>query len=99
MAKKEEGTTEGAPAAKKRAPNAAFMKPLTPSAELAAVIGDTPLPRTEVTKKLWEYIKLHNLQDPAAKTIINADTKLQAVFGKPSVSMFEMTKLVGAHLK
>ena len=98
MAKKDDGTTPDG-ATKKRAPNAAFMKPLTPSPELAAVIGDTPLPRTEVTKKLWVYIKQHNLQDPAAKTVINADTKLQAVFGKPSASMFEMTKLVGAHLK
>ncbi len=84
---------------KKRAPNAAFMKPLTISAELAAVIGSTPMPRTEVTKKIWEYIKQNNLQDPANKRNINADEKLLAVFdGKPQVSMFEMTKLVSKHL-
>lgn len=99
MTKKDVAAPDGAATPKKRAPSAAFMKPLTPSAELAAVVGDAPLPRTEVTKKLWEYIKLHNLQDPSAKTMINADAKLQAVFGKATVSMFEMTKLVGAHLK
>lgn len=83
-----------------RKPNAAFMKPLTPSAALAEVVGDKPLPRTEVTKKLWVYIKKNNLQDPKKKTQINADAKLEAVFGgKKSVSMFEMTKLVGKHLK
>ena len=80
--------------------NAAFMKPMTPSAELAEVIGSTPVPRTEVTKKLWEYIKKHKLQDPANKRNINADDKLKKVFdGKSTVSMFEMTKLVGKHLK
>lgn len=102
MAKKvtESSDAGGAPkVVKKRAPSAAFMKPLAPSAELAAVIGDAPLPRTEVTRKLWEYIKAHNLQDPQKKTNINADAKLRAVFGKDTVSMFEMTKLVGAHLK
>jgi upstream activation factor subunit UAF30 len=90
--------TAAAPAAKKRAPNAAFMKAMTPSAALAAVIGATPAPRTEVTKKIWEYIKANNLQDPKAKTMINADAKLKVIFGKPQVSMFEMTKLVNAHL-
>jgi chromatin remodeling complex protein RSC6 len=85
-------------AAAKRKPNPAFMKALTPSADLAAVIGATPLPRTEVTKKMWEYIKKHDLQDPAKKTMINADAKLKVIFGKPQVSMFEMTKLVNAHL-
>ena len=80
--------------------NAAFMKPTTPSAELAEVIGEAPVPRTEVTKKLWDYIKKHKLQDPANKRNINADDKLKKVFdGKSTVSMFEMTKLVGKHLK
>ncbi len=91
-----------APATKeaaKRTPNAAFMKPLTPSAHLAAIIGDKPLPRTEVTKKVWEYIKKHSLQDALNKRMINADAKLQAIFKKAQVSMFEMTKLISAHLK
>ena len=88
-----------APAAKKRTPNAGFMKPMTLSAELAAVIGDKPMPRTEVTKKLWEYIKKNKLQDPKNKRNINADAKLKVIFKKPTVSMFEMTKLVSAHLK
>lgn len=83
-----------------RKPNAAFMKPLTPSAILAAVVGSTPLPRTEVTKKVWEYIKKHNLQNAANKRNIDADEKLKAVFGgKKQVSMFEMTKLISDHLK
>ena len=85
--------------AKPRQPSAAFMKPLTPSAQLAAVVGSTPMPRTEVVKKMWEYIKKHNLQDAANKRMINADDKLKPIFGKPQVSMFEMTKLVSAHLK
>ena len=85
--------------AKKRAPSAAFMKALTPSAALAAVIGDQALPRTEVTKKLWEYIKKNDLQDQAKKTMINADAKLKEIFKKAQVSMFEMTKLISAHLK
>ncbi|GAA0742965.1 SWIB/MDM2 domain-containing protein [Ideonella azotifigens] len=84
--------------AKKRTPNAAFMKAMTPSATLAAVIGDKPMPRTEVTKKVWEYIKKNGLQDPAAKTMINADAKLKEIFKKPQVSMFEMTKLINGHL-
>jgi chromatin remodeling complex protein RSC6 len=75
------------------------MKALTPSAALAAVIGDKPLPRTEVTKKLWDYIKKNKLQDSAKKTMINADAKLKEIFKKAQVSMFEMTKLVGEHLK
>jgi chromatin remodeling complex protein RSC6 len=90
-------TAKKAPAAK-RAPNAAFMKPMTPSATLAAVIGSTPMPRTEVTKKVWEYIKKHNLQDAANKRNINADDKLKPIFQKDQVSMFEMTKLISAHL-
>jgi chromatin remodeling complex protein RSC6 len=82
-----------------RKPNAAFMKPVTPDAALAAVVGSTPLPRTELTKKLWVYIKKNGLQDKKVKTQINADDKLKAVFGgKKSVSMFEMTKLVSNHL-
>ena len=87
------------PAAKTpRKPNAAFMKPLKPSAALAAVIGSAPVPRTEVVKKMWEYIKKHNLQDAANKRMINSDAKLMPVFGVKQVSMFEMTKLIGKHL-
>lgn len=82
-----------------RKPNAAFMKPLTPSTQLAAVVGSTPLPRTEVTKKIWDYIKANNLQDAANRRNINADAKLRPIFGKDQVSMFEMTKLVSQHLK
>ena len=86
--------------ASKRKPNAAFMKAMTPSAVLAAVIGSTPMPRTEVTKKIWEYIKKNKLQDAINKRMINADEKLKQVFGgKPKVSMFEMTKMVSNHLK
>jgi upstream activation factor subunit UAF30 len=82
-----------------RKPNAAFMKPMTLSPVLAAVIGAAPMPRTEVTKKIWEYIKKHKLQDEANKRNINADDKLKAVFGgKAQVSMFEMTKLISGHL-
>ena len=84
----------------KRKPNAAFMKPMTPSASLAAVIGSTPVPRTEVTKKLWAYIKKNDLQDSKNRRNINADDKLKEVFGgKKQVSMFEMTKLISKHLK
>ncbi len=86
--------------AAKRKPNAAFMKAMTPSSTLGAVIGTTPLPRTEVTKKIWEYIKKNKLQDAVNRRMINADDKLKAVFGgKGKVSMFEMTKLVSNHLK
>jgi chromatin remodeling complex protein RSC6 len=87
------------PAAKKRAPNAAFMKAMTPSAALAAIIGNKALPRTEVTKKVWAYIKKHGLQDQAKKTMINADAKLKEIFKQAQVSMFEMTKLINSHLK
>lgn len=84
----------------KRKPNAAFMKPMTPSADLAAVIGSSAQPRTQITKKIWEYIKKHKLQDSKNKRMINADEKLKSVFGgKKQVSMFEMTKLVSKHLK
>ena len=83
----------------KRKPNAAFMKAMTPSAILAEVIGDKAVPRTEVVKKLWQYIKKHSLQDPKERRMINADDKLKAVFGgKKQVSMFEMTKLVNKQL-
>ena len=76
------------------------MKAMTPSADLAAVVGSTPLPRTEVTKKVWDYIKKLDLQDAANRRMINADDKLKAVFGgKAQVSMFEMTKLISDHLK
>ena len=82
-----------------RKPNAAFMKPVTPDATLAAVVGSTPLPRTELTKKLWAYIKKNKLQDAKVRTQINADDKLKPVFGgKSKVSMFEMTKLVSSHV-
>jgi len=92
-----------AKAAKKtsaRKPSAAFMRPVTPSAALAEVVGDKPIPRTEVTKRLWAYIKKNGLQDKSNKRMINADDRLKAVFGgKSNVNMFEMTKLVGKHLK
>ena len=85
--------------AKKRKPNAAFMKPMSTSSTLAAVIGSGAMPRTEVTKKLWAYIKKHGLQDSKNRRMINADDKLKAVFGgKSQVSMFDMTKLVSKHL-
>ena len=91
------------PAAKKpaakRKPNAAFMKPLTPSAALAAVIGAAAQPRTEVTSKLWAYIKKNNLQDKVNKRLVNADAKLKEIFGKAQVSMFEMAGLIGKHVK
>jgi chromatin remodeling complex protein RSC6 len=103
-AKKAKPAKKAAPKKKasgaKRKPNAAFMKPMTPSASLAAVIGSTPVPRTEVTKKLWAYIKKNDLQDSKNRRNINADDKLKDVFGgKRTVSMFEMTKLVAGHLK
>ena len=85
--------------AKKRKPNAAFMKPMNTSSTLAAVIGSGAMPRTEVTKKLWAYIKKNGLQDKSNRRMINADDKLRAVFGgKSQVSMFDMTKLVSKHL-
>lgn len=84
----------------KRKASAAFMKPVQPDEKLAAVVGSEPLPRTDVTRKLWDYIRSHNLQDPENKTFIRADEKLKAVFdGKERVSMFEMTKLVYGHAK
>jgi chromatin remodeling complex protein RSC6 len=96
MAKKKAKKSGG----KKRKPNAAFMKPMTPSSTLAAVIGSSAMPRTEVTKKIWGYIKRNGLQDKKNKRMINSDDKLKPVFGgKSQVSMFEMTKLVNKHLK
>jgi len=83
----------------KRKPNAAFMRPLTPSATLAAIIGSAPMPRTEVTSKIWAYIKKNKLQDAVNRRMINADDKLKALFGKAQASMFELTKYVSKHLK
>lgn len=84
--------------AKKRSPNAAFMKPLKPDAALAAVVGSAPLPRTEIVKKLWDYIKANKLQDPKNKRNINADAKLKPIFGKDQVTMFELAGLIGKHV-
>jgi chromatin remodeling complex protein RSC6 len=84
----------------KKQPSAAFLKPVQPDEKLAAIIGSEPLARTDVTRKLWDYIRSHNLQDPENKTFIRADDKLKEVFdGKDRVSMFEMTKLVFGHVK
>jgi chromatin remodeling complex protein RSC6 len=84
----------------KRKPSAAFLKPVQPDEKLAAVIGNEAVPRTEVTRKLWNYIREHNLQDPTNKTRINADEKLKQVFeGRSQVTMFEMTKLVFGHVR
>ena len=112
MATKKKGAKKGKKSAKKasrktakrggakRKPNAAFMKPMNPDAALAAVVGSSAMPRTEITKKLWQYIKRNGLQDAKERRMINADDKLKAVFGgKGRVSMFEMTKLVNKHLK
>ena len=91
------------PAAKKksaRKPNAAFMKPLTPSATLAEVVGNKALPRTEIVKKIWDYIKKNGLQDKKNKRMLNADAKLKTVFGgKSQISMFELAKVVSKHVK
>jgi upstream activation factor subunit UAF30 len=101
MATKKKAPAKKKAAAKKsggKKANSAFMKPMTPSEMLAAVIGSSPVPRTEVTKKLWAYIKKNKLQDAAKKTMINADAKLKPIFKKAQVSMFEMTKLISKHL-
>lgn len=96
-AKKSSGRKKSA---SKRTPSAAFMKPMTPSAQLGAVVGTNPMPRTEVTKKLWNYIKRKGLQDSKNRRMINADDNLRPVFGgSKQVSMFEMTRLVNKHLK
>ena len=92
------GASAGKGASRKKV-NPALMKPLQPSKELAAVVGSDPLPRPEVVSKVWDYIKRNNLQNPANKREINADDKLRAVFGKDSVSMFEMNKYLAQHLK
>jgi len=84
---------------KKRAPNPAFMKAMTPSAALGAVVGAAALPRTEVVKKIWAYIKKNKLQDSVNRRMINADDKLRTLFGRAQVSMFEMTKILNKHLK
>jgi len=103
MAKKTAKKAAKKPAKKKaakRKPNAAFMKPVTPDAMLSAIVGAKPIPRTEVTKKLWAYIKKNGLQDKVNKRMIKADAALKAVFGgKSTVNMFEMTKLVSKHVK
>ena len=102
MAKKvTKKTAKKKPAAKKakRKPNAAFMKGLIPSASLAAIVGAKALPRTEVVKKMWAYIKKNKLQNPKNKRNILADAKLKEIFGKMEVNMFEMTKLISKHLK
>ncbi len=99
VAKKAPAKKAPAKKAAKRKPNAAFMKALTPSSALAAVVGAAALPRTEVVKKIWAYIKKNNLQDAINRRMINADAALKAVFGKAQVSMFEMTKLISKHLK
>jgi chromatin remodeling complex protein RSC6 len=99
-AKKSPAKKAAKKSAAKRKPNAAFMKAMQPSSTLAAVVGAMPMPRTEVTKKIWDYIKKNKLQDAVNRRLINADDKLKAVFGgKNKVSMFEMTKLVSNHLK
>ena len=102
MAKKAVKKAPVKKAAKKktaRKPNAAFMKPMMPTGPLAAIIGSTPMPRTEVTSQIWKYIKKNNLQDKANRRMINADEKLRALFGKAQASMFELTKYVSKHLK
>ena len=84
----------------KRKPNAAFMRPMQPDDKLASIVGSKPIPRSEITKKVWDYIKKHGLQDKKKRTMINADDNMRAVFGgKGQVSMFEMTKLVNQHMK
>jgi len=98
VAKKAPAKKVAAKSATPRKPNAAFMKAMTPSSALAAVIGAMPSPRTEVTKKLWDYIKKNKLQDNVNRRLINADAKLKEVFGKAQVSMFEMAKLLQKHL-
>ncbi len=99
VAKKKTAKKKVAKKKAKRKPNAAFMRPMTVSAALGAVVGNKPMPRTQVTKKIWDYIKKNGLQDKVNRRMINADAALKAVFGgKSKVSMFEMTKLVSKHL-
>jgi chromatin remodeling complex protein RSC6 len=98
-AAKKSPAAKKAPSAKTAGTATGFNKALIPSAELATIIGVEAIPRTEVTKKIWEYIKANNLQDSANKRNINADAKLKPIFGKDQVTMFEMTKLLSAHLR
>jgi upstream activation factor subunit UAF30 len=99
-AKKAPAKKKAAKKKAKRKPNPSFMKPVQPNATLGAIVGNKPLPRTQVTKKMWAYIKKNNLQDTQNRSMINADDKLKAIFdGKKQVSMFEMTKLVNKHMK
>jgi chromatin remodeling complex protein RSC6 len=92
--------TKAKKSSSKRKPNAAFMRPVQPDDKLSAIVGSKPLPRSELTKKLWDYIKKHGLQDKKKRTQINADDSLRPVFnGKSQVSMFEMTKLVSGHIR
>ncbi len=92
-------TTKAKKSPSKRKPNAAFMRPMQPDDKLAAIVGSKPIPRSEITKKVWDYIKKHGLQDKKKRTMINADDNMRAVFGgKSQVSMFEMTKLVNQHM-
>jgi upstream activation factor subunit UAF30 len=90
---------KAAPKKSARKPNAAFMAPLTPDATLGEVIGSKPVPRTEIIKKIWYYIKKNNLQDKTNKRMINADAKLKPLFGKAQISMFELAKVVNSHIK
>ncbi|MET4701838.1 upstream activation factor subunit UAF30 [Constrictibacter sp. MBR-5] len=99
MAKKPAGAKAGEAGSADKKVNPALMKPLQPSKELAAVVGPDPLPRPQVVKKLWEYIKKHDLQNPENRREIMSDDKLRAVFGKDKVTMFEMNKYVAQHLK
>jgi upstream activation factor subunit UAF30 len=92
-------STRGTAKAKTRKPNAAFMRPVQPSEELGEIVGNKPLPRTELTKKLWAYIKKNGLQDQKNKRMIKADERLKPIFGRNQVNMFEMTKLVNKHVK
>ena len=93
-------TTKAKKPSSKRKPNAAFMRPMQPDDKLAAVVGNKPIPRSEITKMVWDYIKKHGLQDKKKRTQINADDNMRAVFGgKSQVSMFEMTKLVNQHME
>jgi upstream activation factor subunit UAF30 len=93
-------TTKAKKSPSKRKPNAAFMRPMQPDDKLASIVGSKPIPRSEITKKVWDYIKKHGLQDKKKRTQINADDNMRAVFGgKSQVSMFEMTKLVNQHME
>jgi upstream activation factor subunit UAF30 len=99
VAKKKAAPKKAAKKKSARKPNAAFMAPKTPTGPLAAIIGDKPMPRTEITKQVWAYIKKNKLQDAMQKRMINADEKLRALFGKAKADMFEMTKLVNKYIK